>query len=472
MEFNSPEFLIFFIFIFAVLWKVKKQLKLYNILLLLASYTFYGLWDYRFLILIFISSCVDFIIGYYMPKSSRKGWLMFLSATINLGLLMFFKYYNFFVESANDLLNVFGVEDSYHTLSIILPVGISFYTFQTLSYSIDIYKGKIKPTKDFLVFLNFVSFFPQLVAGPIERASRFLPQFESERKFNYDHAVVGMRLLLYGIFKKVVIADNIGKIINPIFADPSSYSDLSIFVGGPLFLIQLYADFSAYTDIARGIAALLGFNLMENFKTPLFSKNIPELWSRWHISLTTWFRDYLFIWLAGLRKDSTSWRIIATIILFVIIGFWHGANYTFILFGLLNGIYFIPKLLARKSKKIRDFLSKTRDHKIIGFGLIIGTFLLQSYTTILFRSNDLTIASEYFSTVLSTSSLNSSTELNQILLLTFLFLSFEWFMKDKKHPFDISAFNPILRKFIYVGMIFSILVYGYYGEDPFYYFQF
>ena len=472
MEFNSIEFLSFLAFLFFLLWGLKDHAKVYNVILLIASYTFYGLWDYRFLFLIFASSVVDFVIGYYIPQSKYKKLLITTSLALNLGLLMFFKYFNFFIETTNDFLQALGFENSYHTLSIILPVGISFYTFQTLSYSLDIYKGKIKPTKDFLVFLNFVSFFPQLVAGPIERAARFLPQFTEKKKFNIEEATIGMRLLLYGLFKKIVIADNAAIRIDPVFANPEGYTSTELSLAAFYFSIQLYTDFSAYTDIARGVGKLLGFRLMENFKNPLFSQSVPEFWSRWHISLTTWFRDYLFIWLAGLNRKSTVWRIIATIILFVVIGFWHGANYTFIVFGFLNGLYFIPKILSGNYKWLRDSLNYIKQHTVWGYVIIVANLGLLTLTGIIFRSATLSSAGLYFERLFFASSYTSSTFMVEFLPAGLAFLAFEWVMRKKSHPFDISSFHPMFRRSLYVLLIITTLLYGYFGTEPFYYFQF
>lgn len=397
---------------------------------------------------------------------------MATSLVINLGLLMFFKYFNFFIESTQDMLGLLGIQSNYHVLKIILPVGISFYTFQTLSYSLDVYKGKLKPEKDFIAFLNYVSFFPQLVAGPIERAAAFLPQFRKKKEFNYEQAVEGMRLLLYGFFKKMVVADNIGLRVDAIYAHPHEHSSITLFLASALFFVQLYADFSAYTDIARGVAKLLGFELMKNFKTPLFSKSIPEFWSRWHISLTTWFRDYLFIWLAGINKNSTLWRIAATIILFLIIGFWHGANYTFIIFGVVHGLFFIPRILARKNKTLRDGLQFLNTHPIASKLAFVFTYCLLTMTAVLFRSEDIEKAGVYYATMLGSNFSGVNSFVQEILPLTIGFLAFEWIGQHKTHPFDVSHYHPWLRRTIYVGLIICTLLYGYFGKEPFYYFQF
>jgi len=472
VKFNSVEFLVFLAVAFFLLWRTNKPLKLNNWIFLIASYVFYGWWDYRFLFLMFLSSIIDFLVGYYMPAIKKKKLLMGLSLGVNLGLLMFFKYFNFFIESTQEALNAIGLNASLSTLQIILPVGISFYTFQTLSYSLDVYKGKIKPEKDLVAFLCYVSFFPQLVAGPIERAASFLPQFTRNRVFNYDQARDGMRLILYGFFKKMVIADKIGLRVDAIFVDPTSHSSATLLTGMLLFFVQLYTDFSAYTDIARGVAKILGFELMKNFRTPLFSRSIPEFWTKWHISLTTWFRDYLFIWLAGIYRKSTLWRILSTIILFVVIGLWHGASFTFVLFGLLMGSYYIPRILARKNKTIRDSLNFINNHPVVSKLAMVFTYVLLCITGILFRSPDMTCAVTYYKAMLMNGSFSVTEYSLEIIPLAVGFLVYEWNMKDKNHPFDISGFTPWIRRTLYVLMILAILLYGYFGKEPFYYFQF
>ncbi len=472
MKFNSIEFLIFLGVTFFVLWSVKRNLKVFNILLLIISYVFYAWWDYRFLFLIIFSSLIDYTVGYWIPKSQHKKALIGISLSVNLGLLMFFKYANFFIESFQDLLHQLNLQANYQTLSIILPVGISFYTFQTLSYSLDVYKGKIKPEKNLVAFLNYVSFFPQLVAGPIERATTFLPQFSRERIYNYPQAVAGLRLLLYGFFKKMVIADNIGIQVDAVYQNYDTNNGFSLYVASALFFVQLYADFSAYTDIARGVAKLLGFELVKNFKTPLFAKSFPEFWSRWHISLTNWFRDYLFIWLAGLNKKSSLWRIISTIILFVVIGFWHGANYTFIIFGLIHGLGFIPRILSRNNKQIRKALSFLNEHKVASIFSMLGTYSILSLTAVLFRSPNITTATAIFRSITQDFGSTLNQGLLSVLPIALGILTFEWITRDKKHPFYVENLHPYVRRTLYVVMIILILLYGYFGKEPFYYFQF
>ena len=282
-------------------------------------------------------------------KPTKKKLLLWTSICVNLGFLGFFKYYNFFVDSLADSFTFFGKSLEINTLNIILPVGISFYTFQTLSYTIDVYKNKLEPTKDFVGFMAFVSFFPQLVAGPIERATNLLPQFSIERKFTYSLAVDGSRQMLWGLFKKIVIADNCAKYANIIFNNYEDYSGSTLLLGAFFFAFQIYGDFSGYSDIAIGVSRLFGFNLKRNFAFPYFSRDIAEFWRRWHISLSTWFRDYLYIPLGG-SKGGIQMRIRNTFIIFVVSGFWHGANWTFIVWGALNAIYFLPLLLMKKNR--------------------------------------------------------------------------------------------------------------------------
>lgn len=338
MLFNSIEFLIFLPSVFILYWFVfNKNLKLQNTLILISSYLFYGWWDYRFLCLIFVSTIVDYFAGINISNQNsnhkRKLFLWF-SIVFNLGILGFFKYYNFFIDSWLELLSSFGYEiKSIYTLNIILPVGISFYTFQTMSYTIDIYRGQLKPTRDFISFASFVSFFPQLVAGPIERAKNLLPQILGRREFQYKQGIQGLRLILWGMFKKVVIADSLAPTVNKIFRDYELLDGGILWLGLIYFAIQIYCDFSGYSDIAIGISKLFGFNLMTNFKFPYFSRNIAEFWRRWHISLSSWFRDYLYIPLGGSKNGkSKSLRNIFTI--FLVSGLWHGANWTFIFWGL------------------------------------------------------------------------------------------------------------------------------------------
>ena len=299
MLFNSIDFAVFLPIVFFLYWIIgSKNIKTQNLLLFVVSYVFYGWWDWRFLSLIFFSTLVDYSIGSGLKTNtnqSQRKILLWVSILVNLGFLGFFKYYNFFLDNFISAFTFFGGSFTASSLQIILPVGISFYTFQTLSYSIDVYKRKLEPTRDFIAFGAFVSFFPQLVAGPIERATNLLPQFYKKRRFNYSNAVNGLKQILWGFFKKVVIADNCAEFANQIFNNSADYSGSSLLVGALFFTFQIYGDFSGYSDIAIGTSRLFGFNLMKNFAFPYFSRDIAEFWRRWHISLSTWFRDYLYI---------------------------------------------------------------------------------------------------------------------------------------------------------------------------------
>jgi D-alanyl-lipoteichoic acid acyltransferase DltB (MBOAT superfamily) len=355
MLFNSIEFLLFLPTVFVLYWFVfNKNLRIQNSLILISSYTFYGWWDYRFLSLIFLSTIVDFTIGLNIPKQDsdkKQRFLLWCSVLFNLSVLVFFKYYNFFVDSWIDLFNSIGYEiKSVWTLNIILPVGISFYTFQTMSYTIDIYRGKLNPTRDFISFASFVSFFPQLVAGPIERANNLLPQILNKREFKYEQGIQGLRLILWGMFKKVVIADSLAPMVDNIFSNYQDFGGGILWLGAIYFAFQIYCDFSGYSDIAIGTSKLFGFELMSNFKFPYFSRNIGEFWRRWHISLSTWFRDYLYIPLGGSKEGK--WKTIRNIfIIFLVSGFWHGANWTFIFWGLFHAILFLPSFIFNTNRK-------------------------------------------------------------------------------------------------------------------------
>ena len=359
MLFNSVTFAVFLPIVFLLYWFIfQRKFKIQNILLVVASYFFYGWWDWRFLSLLILSSLTDFVIGIKISSqlkkekravTSPKFWLI-VSLVTNLGILGFFKYFNFFIESFVSLLAQFGISQSYATLNIILPVGISFYTFQTLSYTIDIYRRKIEPTKDIVSFFAFVSFFPQLVAGPIERATNLLPQFNKKRIFDYEKAVVGMRQILWGLFKKIVIADNCAVYVNMVFENPQDQTGSTLLLGAIFFAFQIYGDFSGYSDIAIGTARLFGFNLMQNFAFPYFTRDIAEFWRCWHISLTTWFRDYLYIPLGGSRVSKTK-LVRNTFIIFIVSGFWHGANWTFIVWGAFHALLFLPLILLNQNRK-------------------------------------------------------------------------------------------------------------------------
>ena len=394
MLFNSIDFAVFLPLVFILYWFVaKRSTTLQNILIVCASYLFYAWWDYRFLALIALSTLVDFIVAKQLKKSKEKKHrkvLLLVSLFFNLGMLAFFKYFNFFIESWVDAWQLFDIQMQTSTLKIILPVGISFYTFQTLSYTIDVYRKKIEPTSNFIQFAAFVSFFPQLVAGPIERASHLLPQFSTKRIFNSEFATSGFYLIIWGLFKKVVVADNCAFFVNQIFDGAGSYSSMELFLGAVLFAFQIYGDFSGYSDIAIGVARLFGFSLMTNFSFPYFSRDIAEFWRRWHISLSTWFRDYLYIPIGGSR--GTKWQGIRNVfIVFLVSGFWHGANWTFIIWGAIHAILFLPLLLLKSNRK---HIESTKINKSQIPKLFI-TFVLVTFAWIFFRADSVSLAFQY-----------------------------------------------------------------------------
>lgn len=473
MLFNSIEFCIFLPIVFFLYWFVThKKLQLQNILILTASYVFYGWWNWKFLILIIFSSFIDFTIAILIDKQEKqknRKLLLSLSLCINLGLLAFFKYYNFFVESFINSFNLNEENLSFSTLNIILPVGISFYTFQTLSYTIDVYRKKLEATKNFIAFASFVSFFPQLVAGPIERATHLLPQFLKERKFSYNQAVSGVQLIVWGLFKKIVIADNSAIIVNGIYDNFQNQSSISLIMGMVLFSFQIYCDFSGYSDIAIGLSRILGFDLMQNFKFPYFSKNIRSFWNRWHISLSTWFRDYVYFPLGG-SKVSALKILRNTLIVFLISGLWHGANWTFVFWGLLHAVLFIPMIFIKEQEKNKSLLNsiKTSLQTII-------TFIFVTILWVFFRSDDITTAFDYLQhTFTLQPGKMFSLKTNSYLLITlnafigiFILTIVEYF-SFKKEATEIKL-SPIKL----VIMIILIAVLGVFkNQSDFIYFQF
>jgi alginate O-acetyltransferase complex protein AlgI len=480
MLFNSTGFAIFLPIVFFFYWFVtNKNLKLQNILLLISSYFFYGYWDYRFLFLLIFSTVLDYYTGLKMYQA-RKIWLkkfwFCLSVSINLGFLGFFKYYNFFIASFSEAAAHIGFKVDVWTLKVILPVGISFYTFHGLSYVIDIYKNRIKPVNNFIEYSVFVSFFPLLVAGPIERATHLLPQIQQKRTFNYSKAMDGLRQILWGLFKKVVIADNCAEYVNMIFNNSSQSSGSKLILGAILFTFQIYCDFSGYSDIALGTARLFGIELLRNFAFPYFSRDIAEFWRRWHISLSTWFRDYLYVPLGG--SKGGPWEKVRNIfIIFLVSGFWHGANWTFIVWGLLNAIYFLPLLLLKRNRHNLEIVAKgKRFPSVREFTGIIITFSLTVFAWIFFRAKTVGLAFSYILKIFS-SSIFSSPELSKKILFTiffiFILIIIEWVGREQE--FALANFGFKWRRqyrwiFYYVIIISIFLFSG--SKQQFIYFQF
>ncbi|MEQ8217984.1 MAG: MBOAT family O-acyltransferase [Arenibacter sp.] len=477
MLFNSIDFAFFLPLVFLLYWFfTKNNLKYQNILIVFASYLFYGWWDWRFLSLIIFSTLVDFSIGNLLRNErniTKRKIYLWTSIVVNLGFLGFFKYYNFFIESFTEAFSFFGNNIEGDRLNIILPVGISFYTFQTLSYTIDVYKEKLEPTKDIIAFTAFVSFFPQLVAGPIERATNLLPQFYKRREFNYALAIDGLRQILWGLFKKIVIADNCAKYANLIFNNSDDYSGSTLIMGALFFTFQIYGDFSGYSDIAIGTSRLFGFNLMQNFAFPYFSRDIAEFWRRWHISLSTWFRDYLYIPLGGSR-GGTWMKIRNTFIIFIVSGFWHGANWTFVIWGFLNALYFLPLLLLNKNRVNTDLVANggifPNAKEIIQ---ITFTFSLTVFAWIFFRANSVSHALNYIANIF-TWDFFVKTEIfpNEIYWLVIFFILIEWFGKSSQFAIEkVHILPKVVRWGFYFGLI--VLMFVYTGEEQqFIYFQF
>ena len=481
MLFNSIDFAIFLPIVFIIYWFLtNKNLKLQNLFIVLASFTFYGWWDWRFLSLLLFSIITDYLIGLKFlslkTNKSRK-LLLWISIIINLGFLGFFKYYNFFVDNFVEAFSFFGAQIQPNTLNIILPIGISFYTFQTLSYTIDLYKRKLEPTKDFVAFAAFVSFFPQLVAGPIERATNLLPQFYKKRTFDYSKAVEGMRQILWGLFKKIVIADNCAEYANMIFNNSADYSGSTLLLGALFFTFQIYGDFSGYSDIAIGTARLFGFSLMKNFAFPYFSRDIAEFWRRWHISLSTWFRDYLYIPLGGSR-GGTWMKIRNTFIIFIVSGFWHGANWTFIAWGTLNAVLFLPLMLTKSNRKNIDIVAKGKIFPTLREILFMGsTFLLTVMAWVFFRAENIRHAVSYISKILSTSLFTIpyypglGLAVPTMILLIF-FIIIEWLGRENEFALE----NLKNNKSIFVWLVYILiffLIFNFAGsKQEFIYFQF
>jgi len=477
MLFNSLDFAIFLPLVFTMYWLLPAgKIRLRNAFLILASYVFYGWWDWRFLSLIVLSSSVDYVAGLSMGRPRRGGRRFWLAAslTTNLGLLFTFKYFGFFVDAFTSAFRFAGQSIPEPSLHLVLPVGISFYTFQTLGYTIDVYRGRVPVCRDPLAFFAYVSFFPQLVAGPIERAESFLPQFHHQQTFSYPYAVDGLRLMLWGLFKKVVIADNCAKYVNPIFAAPASFGAAELWLGTMLFFIQVYGDFSGYSDIAIGTAKLFGFKLRSNFLYPLFARDIAEFWRRWHVSLTTWFRDYVYIPLGG-SKGSTWLSVRNIFIVFCVSGLWHGANWTFLVWGALHGALFLPLLLTGWNRSHREHVSTQKIlPSLREAGLMLLTFLTVSLSLVVFRAQSLGDAATYIGRAFTEwgMGLESRPPLS-LLTLILLMLVLEWVNRDKEHPIQVAGLPKWLRWSAYYLLFVVIYLYGNYqsGYD-FIYFQF
>lgn len=522
MLFNSLEFAIFLPIVFLLYWfltptdsngpryslfrywRVSEQtaLRIQNAFVLIASYVFYGWWDWRFLILIAFTSFCSWGSGLLISPSrpphkgrrlfSPKFWMV-ANIVLNIGILAIFKYFNFFIEEFCQLFHLSPFR-GLGGLSIILPVGISFYTFQALSYSIDVYRQKIEPTKDIIAFFAFIAFFPQLVAGPIERATNLLPQFLSKRKFSYDQATDGMRQILWGLFKKIVIADNCATYVDQVWATYDTQTGSTLLLAAIFFTFQIYGDFSGYSDIAIGTAKLFGIRLMRNFNNPYFSRDIAEFWRRWHISLTTWFRDYVYIPLGGSRPEIPAhiknpdrykkWIIVRnTFVIFLLSGFWHGANWTFIAWGAYHALLFLPLILLGKNRKytnqVGSYLDASGSERLRLLPTwretfqILCTFMLAVLGWIIFRAETIGQAWEYICSLcdISLLSIPKNAGIHALFANLLLLIMVEWFQRNKQHSLDIATLPAYLRYTIYIVMAFIIYAFGGHTVN-FIYFQF
>jgi len=482
MYFNSIDFAVFLPLVFICYWFIFKKLTTQNILLVVASYFFYGWWDWRFLFLLFFSTLLDYYSGIQISsagnKRSKKLWL-WTSISINLGFLGFFKYYNFFIDSLIET----GLNIPRSSLQFILPVGISFYTFHGLSYVIDIYYDRIRPERNFITYALFVSFFPLLVAGPIERATHLLPQLKKARTFNYLQSVDGLRQILWGLFKKMVIADNCATYADMIFNNADQYSGTTLILGGIFFAFQIYGDFSGYSDIALGSARLFGVELLQNFAFPYFSRDIGEFWRRWHISLSSWFKDYVYIPLGG--SNGGMWLKIRNVfIIFLLSGFWHGANWTFIVWGALNAFYYLPLLLRKTNRLHLNVVAQGRllptPRELLSMA---STFGLTVLAWIFFRSESVGAATSYISRLVtglksieayseSYHFITSNVRPALLFILCFFFV-LEWLGRSETYAIKTFGFHwtrPKRWAFYYALIVIVILYSG--QQSGFIYFQF
>lgn len=479
MLFNTVSFAIFLPVVLVLYWFVtSKNLRLQNLLLLLSSYFFYACWDYRFLFLLIFSTALGYYVGIKIDETSaipkKKIWL-WIGIIINVGFLAVFKYYNFFITSFADGLSYFGVQtSSLWTLKIILPVGISFYTFHTLSYIIDVYKKRISPERNFVNYSIFVGYFPLLVAGPIERATHLLPQIKIRRSFNASNFVDGLRQILWGLFKKVVIADSCATYVDVIFNNSENYSGSTLVLGIVLFAFQIYGDFSGYSDIALGTSRLFGIDLLKNFAFPFFSRDVAEFWRRWHISLSSWFKDYVYIPLGGSRGSKFK-QIRNVFIIFLLSGFWHGANWTFIFWGLVNALYFLPLSLFKINRVHLEIVAHDRILPNLKEVLqILSTFILTALARIFFRSDNLSHAFSYFLGIFS-KSLFTIPEIRpkNVLLIILFFIIVEWF--GRRNEYAIAKMfqkQPRLIRWTFYYLIVFAIFYFSENERQFIYFQF
>ena len=477
MLFNSIEFAIFLPIVFLLYWFVfNRNQKIQNLFIVVASYVFYGWWDWRFLVLLAFTSLFSYASGLAIEKyrdiPRKAKTANILNIVVNLLILGVFKYYNFFVTSFADAF--LGGKTDGLLLKVILPVGISFYTFKALSYSIDVYREKLKPTRDVIQYCAYVGFFPQLLAGPIERATNLLPQLEKPRKFDYETGVDGLRQILWGLFKKMVIADNCAVYVDRVFSTYQTQSGSTLLLAAIFFAFQIYGDFSGYSDMAIGTGKLFGFKTMKNFNMPYFSRDIAEFWRRWHISLTTWFRDYVYIPLGGSRCSKAK-IVRNTFVIFLLSGLWHGANWTFIAWGAFHAFLFLPLILLGKNRKYRDTVAEGRLlPSLKEFGQMLLTFFLATVGWIIFKANSIGQAWNYLKGICSTSlfSRPDASGVTGFAVSIVVMLLVEWFHRDKEHGFDLSGIKwGVVRYAAYLAVLFLTFAFGGHAVN-FIYFQF
>ena len=477
MLFNSIEFAIFLPIVFLLYWFVfNRNLKLQNLFIVVASYVFYGWWDWRFLVLLAFTSLFSYASGLaiekYRDTPGKARAANILNIVINLLILGVFKYYNFFVTSFADAF--LGGKTDGLLLKVILPVGISFYTFKALSYSIDVYRGKLKPTRDVIHYCAYVGFFPQLLAGPIERATNLLPQLEKPRTFDYEMGVDGLRQILWGLFKKMVIADNCAVYVDRVFSTYQTQSGSTLLLAAIFFAFQIYGDFSGYSDMAIGTGKLFGFKTMKNFNMPYFSRDIAEFWRRWHISLTTWFRDYVYIPLGGSRCSKAK-IVRNTFVIFLLSGLWHGANWTFIAWGAFHAFLFLPLILMGKNRKYRDTVAEGRLlPSLKEFSQMLLTFFLATVGWIIFKADSIGQAWNYLKGICSASLFShpDASGVTGFAVAIVIMLLVEWFQRDKEHGFDLSGIKwGVVRYAAYLVVLFLTFAFGGHAVN-FIYFQF
>ncbi len=478
MLFNSFEFLIFLPIVFLLYWFVfNRTLRWQNGLILLASYFFYGWWSYQFLGLLALSTLLDYLYGFWVASPNRKKAKLFLWLSVinNLGILCVFKYYNFFAVQFQQGFELLGLHTHPMMLELALPIGISFYTFHGMSYVFDIYRGQQKTVSNFVDYAMFVSFFPLLVAGPIERANHLLPQIQKRRQFNYQQAIQGTRLILWGLFKKVVIADTLAETVNTVFQNYQDYNGITLITGAIAFSFQIYGDFSGYSDIAIGTAKLFGFELLSNFKFPYFSRDIAEFWRRWHISLSSWFRDYLYIPLGG-SKSGKARAVRNTFIIFIVSGFWHGASWNFIVWGFMHACAFLPLLIMNKNRKhVTDVVAQNRQWPNLKELWQMGTtFVFVTLAWVFFRADNITIAIDYLKRMMG-SLLHSPSQIfelgvsKMVFVYIFVLLGGDWYLRRNER--EISIKQPWVE-FIISALLIILILFNIYRETTFIYFQF